>query len=504
VIRRAAIVLAAAAAVLVAGCGGGGGGQDQLASLVPANAPVYIESVVRPGGAQRDAIDSLASRVAGIDDPGAAIVQRLDAQFSSLGVTYEDDIAPWLGERAAVFFQSLGSNPPYALIVETTDPEAAQDFLRKVTASLPGSKQGTYRGVQYVEVPGQGGPLAAGVVGGFLVFGALDEFKAAVDASNGDSLADASSFENSTATLPDDNLELGYADGQAISDRLAHVRMNPLQATILRSALATFANGTVTFALTATPNSASVDLSLPSSVTVSGGDLLGNAPANSWFAVGAQSIGGILGNALDAADSLRLSAIEDRIQRTTGVNLKDAASWMHNGYASVAGTGKKTIDIGAVVGTSDPNASSKAIAAAKKRVQADADAKLSPPRVKGADTGFSAEAPESPQAIDVAQVGDQVVAALGPGHPGENELNPKHPLAGDPSFKTAQEALGSDFPPLAYVSLAPFFVVAEKGGSAQDPGFRAAKPYLAKLDYLIAGASSAEGRTTIRFVVGVK
>ncbi len=91
VIRRAAIVLVACAALLVAGCGGGGGGDDELASLAPASAPVYVESVVRPEGGQSDAIDSLASRIAGIDDPGGAIVQQLDVQFAQSGVdaTYE-------------------------------------------------------------------------------------------------------------------------------------------------------------------------------------------------------------------------------------------------------------------------------------------------------------------------------------------------------------------------------------------------------------------------------
>jgi hypothetical protein len=170
----------------------------------------------------------------------------------------------------------------------------------------------------------------------------------------------------------------------------------------------------------------------------------------------------------------------------------------------VAGTSEQTIHIGAVVGSSDIKASAKDIAAAKKRVQADADAELSAPRVEGADTGFSAEAPESPQAIDVAQVGAQVVAALGPGRPGEEELHPKKPLSGDPTFKSAVAALGSDFSPVAWVSLQPFFVVAEKGGSASDPDYVAAKPYLEKLDYLIAGATAAGGRTTIRLAVGVK
>ena len=52
--------------------------------------------------------------------------------------------------------------------------------------------------------------------------------------------------------------------------------------------------------------------------------------------------------------------------------------------------------------------------------------------------------------------------------------------------------------------LPPFFVAAEKGGSKDDPAYIAAKPYLQKLDYLMAGTSGDGDRSTVRFVVGVK
>ncbi len=101
-IRRAAIALVAGAALLVAGCGGGGGGaNDDLASLAPADASVYLESVIRPEGGQKDAIESLASRVGGIQDPGGAILSRLNAVLAQTGsdVSYEKDIEPWLGRE---------------------------------------------------------------------------------------------------------------------------------------------------------------------------------------------------------------------------------------------------------------------------------------------------------------------------------------------------------------------------------------------------------------------
>jgi uncharacterized protein DUF3352 len=509
VIRRAAIVLAAFAALLVAGCGGGGGGSsDELASLAPADAPFYMESVVRPEGSQRDAIDSLSSRVGGIDDPGSAIVQQLDLSLSNSGIeaTYEDDIAPWLGERAAVFVQSFQSDAPFAAMLESTDTGAAEDFLNKAASASPGADATSYKGVDYYEMTDSDGlTTAVGLVGDSLVFGLSDGFKAAVDASQGDSLADSSAFEEGTSSLPDDNLALGYADGSQAGDALASQAADPLQATVVRSALQTLANGPVAFAVSATPDSATVDLSLPTGMAAQlrGGDLVGKAPATAWFAMGAEDLGGILRGALDSADSLPIPSIEDQLNELTGVDPNDVVSWLGDGYGFVGGTSERTINIGGVATSSDPDASAKAIDAFHARFQQDADAKLGPPP-QGADEGFTASAPESPQAIQVGQFGDRVVAALGPGQPAEEALDPQQPLADDPTFQDGEDTLGDDSTPLAYVSLPPFFVVAEKGGSASDPDYIAAKPYLQKLDYLMVGTSGDGDRSTARFVVGVE
>ena len=97
-----------------------------------------------------------------------------------------------------------------------------------------------------------------------------------------------------------------------------------------------------------------------------GGELVGQSPADAWLSVGFQNVGGVLGNVLGAAQALRISALEDRIKSLTGVDPKDALSWMHNGHGFVGGTSKKTIAIGGVVGSTDPNASSKAVDSFRK------------------------------------------------------------------------------------------------------------------------------------------
>jgi hypothetical protein len=508
-IRRAtiAIATAASAAVLAAGCGGGGGGSDELASVAPADAPLYLESVVRPEGEQSDAINSLASRVGGIDDSGAAIVQQLDAGLAQSGadLNYADDISPWLGERASIFFQSLsGDTPDFAVAFETTDTGAAQDFLDKVGSATPDIEQETYNGVDYIAEPSS--PYAAGIVGDFLVFGSLDAFKAAVDASSGSSLSDSSEFEDGVAAVDSDNVGLGYVDSsQAIA--AATATMNPLEAQALKPLLTTLASGPTTFSVAATTDAATVDVSLPSgsALQFAGGDLVGKAPADAWFAIGMQHLGSTLEGALKTATSSvpGADAALGEIQRESGIDPREALSWMQDGYAFVGGTSEKTIDLGLVVQSSDSQASSRDIAALRGKFQADADAELGPPP-QGADEGFSASAPESPQAIQAGQFDNKVVGALGPGQPAEDTLHPDRSLGDDPAFKAGEDALGSDFSPLAFVSLSPFFVVAQEGGSANDPQYLAAKPYLENLDYLLVGTSSDSGRTTARFVVGAK
>src|SRR4051794_35565885 len=54
-------------ALVAAGCGGGGGDENaDPASITPKNAPLYFTAFVRPEGDQKDAVDSIAKKVAGV------------------------------------------------------------------------------------------------------------------------------------------------------------------------------------------------------------------------------------------------------------------------------------------------------------------------------------------------------------------------------------------------------------------------------------------------------
>jgi hypothetical protein len=475
--------------------------------MAPAGTPIYLESVVRPEGSESEAIDGLASKVGGIEDPGGIIVRQLDAGLASTGaeVSYESDIAPWLGERAGIFFQSFTGDPPeFGVAFETTDTGAAEDFIDKATSTDPGTKQETYNGVDYFQ--DASGSYGAGIVEDFLVFGSLDGFRAAVDASQGSSLADSSEFDDGIAAVEAGNLGLGYVDAaQAIE---AATAASP-EAQALKPALGSLAEGPVTFSVGATEDAATVDLSAPSgsATELGGGDLVGQAPAESWFALGVRDLGSALDSAIERAGSVPgAGAIQSQIEAETGLSVQDLVSWMGDGYGFVSGTSERTIFGGLVVQSSDTAASTRAIEAVRDQIQREPGVtKLGPPDVPGADEGFTtSSAEEPPVSASVAQAGDRVVAALGPGKPGVEALDPAKTLSNEPSFQDGIENLGDDYTALAFLSLAEFFVFAEKGGQANDPDYLTAKPYLEKLDYVMVGSNTDDERTTARFVVRVR
>ena len=144
--RRASVLFACLAvpAAIIAGCGGGGGGRSVdvgPAAEVPANAAIYLDATVKPtGSAEADAKAAL-SKVLSTSDPGAKIISLIDKQKTATGgppINYQQDIAPWLGQKAGLFFTSLGPNAQGAAAIETTNPGAGQAFAQKfATAPRP-------------------------------------------------------------------------------------------------------------------------------------------------------------------------------------------------------------------------------------------------------------------------------------------------------------------------------------------------------------------------------
>ena len=169
-------------AVLLAACGGAGGAADaDPAKAVPAGTAIYLEGVVRPEGDQRDDLMDAARKVLRTDDPEAKLHELIDKglkESDGPATSYDKDIAPWLGQKAAVWVAGVDrAKPGYVVLVAAKDTEKAQAAIDKGAKSEKAVKERSYKDVDY-QVDGDG--VAAGIVGDFVAIGTEPEFKRTV------------------------------------------------------------------------------------------------------------------------------------------------------------------------------------------------------------------------------------------------------------------------------------------------------------------------------------
>lgn len=501
-LRLAGLAIGACAALLASGCGGGGGtttsftGPDP-ATLTPSDAPLFAEAVVRPEGDQKEAVDAALSKLLATDDPGGFIVQRLDDALAgeAKGFTYEDDVAPWLGSRAGIFFETFADDADGAAVLAVTDPDAARQAIDK--ASSAGGKPdrpASYGGADYT-VSRDG--TAAGLVGDFLVTSSERAFKDAVDASRGSSLAESSDFEARFDAQPDDQLAFVYADPQGIVDALE--RSGQLTASQLDSAGSQVKNlleQPATLSLSATADQVAVEASAASSgstAAVQESPLLSDFPSDSWFAFAGADAGPALGQGLGAAAQQALGF-------DLGSQLED---WGGDVGGFVRGTSLFGLGGALVVETGDDQASAQTLDDLQRRLSRDRSVRISPLST-GGEQGFSLSPSGAPIQIEFVQREGKVVVGLGSDSV-DQVFSPDSTLDGSDAFKAATDALGGDFPPVTFVDFVPLLQLVESFPQVtEDPDYQSAKPYLDHLDYLVLGGRSDGGRASIRVALGLR
>jgi hypothetical protein len=150
--RWAAVGVVALA--LLAGCGGSEDDEPpSLAELVPGDAALYGEFVLRPAGEDGKAIRRFAGTLLGTGMAERDDLAELAVGALELDIDYERDVAPWLGERAAFFLgQARGAGPEGALILETTDSRRATRGLRR--AFPPEGRRSDSRAARSGAAPG--------------------------------------------------------------------------------------------------------------------------------------------------------------------------------------------------------------------------------------------------------------------------------------------------------------------------------------------------------------
>jgi hypothetical protein len=521
---RSLAAMAAAGAVLLgaAGCGSSAGsssganaGVDPAASL-PASAPLYVEAQLRPEGDLKANVDAVARKVLRTNDPGQKVVDLLDRALNAkAGTDYKADIEPWLGNRAGLAITALGAGgarPDVVAAIASNDDGTAQAFLDKEQAGNP-TTQRDYRGVTYRVDARQ--DLAAAVVDHAVLVGTERGFKAAVDATRGDELADAPEFKRAREAVGTDGFGFLYVDPSRLLD-VALSRAGGTagaQGPMLKGLLAGSGTRSIAARLDVASDALRIDAAALGLKTGAGaGDGPGAAaavPADAWLSLGVGDVGGAVRRALaqatqggaGAAGGLDPGIVLQQLKGQLGFDLeKDLLSWMGDAAVFVRGTSMADLDGALVVHSKDPAASRRAIGELR-RLLATFGAKPGALHGGAGADGLSLQVGSGHTTIEIAARGDRFVIAYGPRALDAALNGGGATLGGTQAFKTVAGLLGGAKPSLFVDTPAVVRFIGSLAGSS--PSFAKAKPTLHAFGPAAAGVSSDGDVTHLKLAVQV-
>jgi hypothetical protein len=500
-------------AALIAGCGGAGGGSEVdvgPATAVPASVALYIDGTVKPTGQTQTDAKAALSNVMNTADPGGKIVSLIEGQAKADGhpFNYRQDVAPWLGEQAGLFFTDLTDNAQKgAAVIETTDPGAAVAFARKVsraTATSPAPQ--TYNGATYQTQPDDP-TMVFGTVGDFLVTGDVEGFKAAVDADQGDSLGDNGDFKDSLDQLPSDRLGTFYTVPKTLLDSLGPAQIDQQAQAAIEKSAGDALEKPVAGALTASADTFDLQfIGGDDGVDTPESSLIGDVPTDSWLALGLGNLGDTAKRTIDQLKQQGVPNIEQglaQVEQATGASIDQLTNALGDAVVYVGGESEHTLNGALVIQTRDPDLTGRLLSQLQTLVQLGSQGTTKPLRLGGGGTGFQINDPtQTPQPIEIAQQGDKIVIGYGANSAAQS-LAPTQRLGDSPTFSSAQgqvSDLGTDF----FLDFPKVFQLAEAQGAKSDPGYAQAKPYIHALSYLVSGSGTKDDQAELKAVVGLK
>lgn len=509
--RLISICAALAALALGAGCDGGSSSSSDLAGVVPPATRILVQGAVRPSGELKTNTDEVAKRIGGIDNLGNFVVEKLEENARGEGESfdYEKEVQPWVGEKAALGWENGETDEPL-IAVESTDTAATQKFIdHQASQSKKPYEDSSYEGVDF-KVGGKD-DNALGVIGDFFV-AAEDEsvFKAAVDASNGESLADEESFQSAMDGAKEGSLADVYVDvggllkesGDEIDPQarqfLDSAGIDPSEATAIASVV---------------PGSDQVEVDLSSNLggqeapSGDASELLGAMPAGSFAAFAVSGFGHELTEAIDRLDKTGVPGQIPPGQlksglKQTGVDVEKIVSSLGDAAVFAEGRGKSNLGGALILTTKEAAQAKETVGSLGTLLRATQTPGVS--AINGKASGFSIRSKElGPQPLVVVAAGERIAIGYGvkPTLKGVSESGRK--LADDPIYKEAVEALG-DTPISAFVDGTGALALARSLVPTSDSGFREAVPYLSKISSLALGSGSEGDLTTARLIVGLK
>lgn len=514
--RMLASAATAAAALALGACGGGDDGveSDDPASLAPADAPIYVQATLRPKGKLKTDVETLASTVSGLEDPTGRLIEEFDQsiredsdQPRDPNFNFGDDIEPWLGEQVGIFATGF-SEDPGAGIVQTTDPEAAQQAVQD--GRQQSDEERTYKGIDYLYSPD--GEEAEGVVGDFFVLGDEAAFKRVVDVSEGeDSLGDQSQFTDALDQAPSGSLVDAYASLEGIAREVR--KEDPESADVVKAALGDTAGKSIIASLVPSADSLELDIGTdadPSFQLTGVSPLIETFPANSFAAFGIPNLGEVIDNSIDtlegtAVDGFSREFLDQQLSQV-GLSIDDITRALGDLGVFVTGTDEASLQGAGVIVSEDPEAAQNLISKI--------EAVTGLAQLSGASNIRQAPVGDGISITDREELGAQPLIittqddriAVGYGASATQQALAKGPantLGDDPTYQKAKSALGGD-DLFGYVSLAGAFRPAESLGAIADPDYQQVKPFLESLNYLVFGSGELGDFQNSKIIVGVE
>jgi hypothetical protein len=510
---RLTLLAAAALALPIAGCGSSGdsssgGGAGDPAGAIPASAPLYLEATIRPTGKQRTDLEAAGRKILRTSDPAAKIKALIDRAGRDEGKSFDKDIKPWLGSKAAIAITGVtAGEPQFAVVVNSTDDDKARKLIEDDSRY---KTKRSFEGTDYRYDPGD--KTAGAVIDGFLVIASEPSFKqiAHLLDKGGDSLA-------SNKDLQAARSKVGGRPGFAFVDLQRLVRtvaaggsanLGPAELSAINGLLKRFR--AVGAGLGA--DAQAVRLSVAS--LGSGGETgrgpgsafpLDKAPGGAWLALTQKDVGKTIAGTLDALNDASSGSgggsISDAItqfETATGLNVKDdLLSWMGDAALFVEGDSLPALGGALVVQSTDPAKTKAAIAKIKGLMRQFGQNAGAPP--PGTSAGFSLPLGPGKPKLLIGIAGSRFVIAVGDAAL-RDAIHPTSQLGSSPTFKSASGLLGSTAKPSFYLdfeTLTRFISLA----AGNDESFQRAKPYLDAFTAVVGGGSG-EGKAEI--AVGLK
>ena len=502
--RVIALLALLLAFLLPAGCGESdsssstGGGPDP-ATVASPTAAFYGEATVRPSGDVKSGVVAAARKILRVQDPGAELRRLLDE--NSRGIDFGRDVEPWLGQRVGGFVlmpHSGSGDPDWALALSIADRGAFDDALPRLRREQ--HEGGSYRGIAYDKNDAEdtyGAP-----VGDFYVAGTLAGLRAAIDASKGSSLAEASRFKDAIGAVPDDALALVYVDPKAL---VAAAGDLPEVPPASRRAFARLAQGgPVVASLTATADEIAIEGSGQSPLgDTSSGDAevsVGALPGDAWLALATPPLGPIVRDVLVGAGIHDQAAVQ--VQAKLGLDL-DRDLLAPLGGLGLFARGASPLDLGggALLQLTDAAAAQRLLTRIQTIVAAGTGLRCS--RCPQAAPAASRCRSAIPQPIVVLAKSDRLAAGYAASS-AEDLLDPQQRFDESSAGKAAIDTLGDGYEPSLVLIVPPIAGLLRTLDQLEVADFSSVIPYVNAYRSLAVGTKRDGDRTAVRIVAALR